>query len=391
MRRLAEDEADVPDMLRVLIGQAEASGLPEALAMLRVLVAVGPEDVRADAGEAAEKMAGSGLSDFRWADGLGAPKVGRCFGYADGLGMQESIALTFRYGRKQHAVAVLIDNTLGGGVKDLYVSEGARRIRNHYEAVSARSGCELTDYEPEYAYLILSRALSKPPCPVQPDQVEDVGIHLELLRSRVALLDPSAVKRSRRRRADTATVHRLKIALRGSKPPIWRRLEMPSTITLARLHEIIQRAFGWYGYHLWVFETPSGEYGVPDPELGHGSAKAKTLAQVARRKGAKIRYTYDFGDDWQHEVLVEEMASAEPGVTYPRCVTGRRACPPEDCGGIWGYASLLDTLADPDHDEHLDMLDWLGLESADEFDPAEFSQHTVNASLADIARVLNKA
>lgn len=391
VRRLAEDEADLPEMLRVLIGQAEECRLPEALAMLRVLAVVGPDEIRAETGEAANRMIGSGLRDCSWVDGLGAPKVGRCFGYGDDFGEQESIAVTFRYGRRQHAVVVLIDHVLGGGVKDCFVTDQVRRIRSQFEALTARAGIELFDYEPEHAHLILGRALSEPPCPVQPDQIEDVGSYLDLVRSRVAsLAAPKVSERSPRRHSAPPTVHRLKVTLRGAKPPIWRRLEVPSTATLEQVHDIIQRTFGWYGCHLWVFDTPSGEFGVPDPELGHGSAKGKTLAQVAQSKGAKIRYTYDFGDDWQHEIQVEDVVPADPGVAYPRCVTGRRACPPEDCGGVGGYAALLDTLADPGDDEHRAMLDWLGMDSADEFDPAEFSPSDVNASLADIARVLAK-
>lgn len=398
VRRLAANESDLPEMLGMMIGQAEASGLPEALAMLRTLTVVGPERIRQDAVEAAERMVAAGLTDCSWVGELGAPKVRRCFGYSDFFGEQESIALTFGYGRKQHAVVVLIDHVLGGGVKDCFVTDQVRRIRSQYEEITERTLCELVDYEPEHAHLIISRALNKPPCPVQPDQIEDVGSYLPLLRSRAALLAgdrptlPASAARSRpgRARAGTKTVHRIKVTVRGSKPPIWRRLEVPSSITLDRLHETIQQAFGWYGYHLWVFETPAGEYGLPDPELGHRSAKTKKLAQVAASAGEKIGYTYDFGDDWRHDIVVEDVSAADPGVAYPRCVTGRRAGPPEDCGGIWGYEGLLATLADPSHDEHEDMLEWLGLDSADDFDPAAFCLDDVNDALSSQARVLIK-
>jgi len=113
-------------------------------------------------------------------------------------------------------------------------------------------------------------------------------------------------------------VHKVKITLRGSAPPIWRRLEVPSSTTLEHLHRTIQEAFGWEGYHLWVFHTPTGQYGVADRELGHRNAASTKLHDVALRAGNRIRYTYDFGDDWEHDLLVEDVLPAEPGVTYPR-------------------------------------------------------------------------
>jgi hypothetical protein len=183
-------------------------------------------------------------------------------------------------------------------------------------------------------------------------------------------------------------VHRIKVTLRGTRPPIWRRLDVPSKVTLEGLHHVIQEAFDWAGYHMWVFETPRGSFGVEDPELGHDEAASTTLDAVAPRVGDRIRYTYDFGDDWEHLVVVEDLFAAEPGVAYPRCLTGRRATPPEDCGGVWGYEELLQVLADPGHAEHGDRLEWLGLDSADEFDPAAFDLDEVNEALSDLATVL---
>ena len=185
--------------------------------------------------------------------------------------------------------------------------------------------------------------------------------------------------------ASASSVHTIKVALRGARPPIWRRLEVPSSSTLEQLHHIIQNAFGWYNCHLWVFETPLGEYGMTDPELGHRSAASKRLRDVAPRTSCQLRYTYDFGDDWQHDILVEDVKNAEPGTAYPRCITGRRACPPEDCGGIWGYEELVAILSDPEHGEHEERLEWLGLESADEFDPADFDAAEVNTALSPLA------
>lgn len=185
-------------------------------------------------------------------------------------------------------------------------------------------------------------------------------------------------------------VHTIKVTLRHSRPPIWRRLQVPSDSTLQQLHNIIQSAFGWEDYHMWVFETPDARYGAADRDLDIRSAASKRLRQVALRAGDKLSYTYDFGDGWDHDIVVEAIADADPGITYPRCLVGRRACPPEDCGGIWGYGYLLEILADPAHEEHKERLEWLGLSSADEFDPAAFDLEEVNSALSALATVLVK-
>ena len=190
--------------------------------------------------------------------------------------------------------------------------------------------------------------------------------------------------------APARTVHTIKITLDGSRPPIWRRLQVPSAITLSALHDVLQAAFGWEDYHMWVFETPLGRYGLPDRDLEISNAATKRLDQIAPRQTDRLGYTYDFGDDWQHALLVEAVTSPEPGIAYPRCLAGRRACPPEDCGGIWGYDYLLEILTDPDHEEHQERLEWLGLDSADQFDPAAFDPAQANTALAGLAAVLIK-
>ncbi|WP_327241116.1 plasmid pRiA4b ORF-3 family protein [Streptomyces sp. NBC_01320] len=193
---------------------------------------------------------------------------------------------------------------------------------------------------------------------------------------------------SRSRTAPGKVVHKIKVTLRGSRPPVWRRLEVPSGTTLQQLHHLIQAAFGWEGYHMWAFETPQDRYGVADRELGIRSAASKRLDQVAPSVGDKLSYTYDFGDDWEHDILVEAITDAEAGTPYPRCLTGRRACPPEDCGGMWGYEYLIEILADPGHEEHDERLEWLGLDTADQFDPAAFDLAEVNSALSGFAAIL---
>jgi hypothetical protein len=181
-------------------------------------------------------------------------------------------------------------------------------------------------------------------------------------------------------------VHQLKISLREvSKPPVWRRVVVPAGITLEELNEVILRSMGWDGGHLHVFSTGWGEYGVPDPDLGHDDEAGVRLAEVLSAPGDKVRYTYDFGDGWEHDILLEEIRPAAPGSTYPSCIAGKGACPPEDCGGPWGYANVKEILADPGHEEHEDMLDWLSLDSGADFDPREFSPDLVNARLTRLS------
>ena len=410
--QMAPADVGLPTLLLELIGQAEGQGSGEALAMLRLLAAIGPAEVREPAQAAGDRLVSAGQTDLPWTAGLGQPKPGKCFGYRDDLGAQQSLAMTFSYGRRRHAVVVLIDHDLGGGVKDCFVSDSPDWIRSRYRAEGSRAGLEFRDYQPAEARAILELALGRQPCPVEPDQVEDVASYLGLLRARAELLpaggqlpsryasrgaaSPAAGRASRNGRRGPASgpgsrdVHRVKITLRGARPPIWRRLEVPSDITVRRLHDVIQQAFGWEDSHLWVFSAPDGEYGIADRELGFRSAASRKLAAVAPDPGDRVRYTYDFGDGWEHDIVVEDVRPAEPGVAYPRCTAGRRACPPEDCGGIWGYQELLAVLADPGDEQHADMLEWLGLESAAEFDPAAFDPDETSIALAPLARVLVK-
>jgi hypothetical protein len=281
--------------------------------------------------------------------GLGAPEVGACFGYTDGAGVQEALAVTFAYGHKPHALAVLIDHEAGGGIKDCWPTDRPDLIRSDYQRAAKRYGLNFHDYEAAEARAILESTLGRRPCPVAADQAEDVRDYLDLLRSRAALLpegDRAARGRGRGRRSRATTVHRVKVMLRGAKPPIWRRLEVPSDFTLRRLHQSIQAAFGWENHHRWVFDTPAGAYGVADRALGHRGAHSAKLADVAPRARDLLYYRYD---RWDNEILVEEGAAAQPGVGYPRCVAGRRACPPAADGfdvdeaneALAGLASVL--------------------------------------------------
>jgi hypothetical protein len=182
-----------------------------------------------------------------------------------------------------------------------------------------------------------------------------------------------------------AQVYQLKATIIGTKPPVWRRLLVPGNTTLLSLHEILQAAFGWYGCHLHEFRINGVEYGTDDGE-GWGPPpknERTTRLRAVVAAGSAFQYVYDFGDDWRHKVVVEKVISAQPGVTYPSCVGGHRAGPPEDCGGAWGYEEFLVAIADPHHPQHDSMLEWVGGSfDPDAFDPRDFNQQLEVGSLA---------
>jgi len=172
----------------------------------------------------------------------------------------------------------------------------------------------------------------------------------------------------------------LKISLVGSRPPVWRRVLVPDSLTLAQLHRVIQLSMGWTNSHLHQFEIGGERYteSSEDIEAGALDSTSFTLQDVGLRRGGKaLRYNYDFGDNWLHDVVVESELTAGPTVNLPRCLGGRRACPPEDCGGVHGYRRLLAAVSDPRHPEHDDMMRWVG----PDFDPAAFDAEEVNLVL----------
>jgi len=184
------------------------------------------------------------------------------------------------------------------------------------------------------------------------------------------------------------TVHQLKITLKWIRAPIWRRVLVRSDISLGELHTVIQRAMGWSDYHLHDFRVGKVEYGPPDAEpdpfFGRGpkDEDQAILSRVARSTKSKITYTYDFGDSWEHEILVEKITPAEEGQQYPVCIAGKRHCPPEDCGGAYSYPEFLEALQDPNHPEHETYSEWIG----GSFDPEEFDLEAINKRLAGRSR-----
>jgi hypothetical protein len=172
----------------------------------------------------------------------------------------------------------------------------------------------------------------------------------------------------------------LKITLSGTKPPIWRRFAVDSAVTLATLHDVIQIVMGWGNCHLHQFII-NGEYFGPtdlDLDLEDLSDERKVkLRDIADRPKAKFQYEYDFGDGWRHGLEIRKVGPPEDGVTYPLCLAGALACPPEDCGGVWGYAEFLAAIQDPKHENHKEMLDWIG----GAFEPNAFDLDAVNRHL----------
>jgi hypothetical protein len=161
------------------------------------------------------------------------------------------------------------------------------------------------------------------------------------------------------------------------------RLLVPGNMTLAGLHDVIQTAMGWTNTHRHEFEIDGVTYGEPDADWDSPETADESKVKLSRlaHERNRIRYTYDFGDGWEHDVVVEKVATPQPTGQYPSCVAGRRACPPEDVGGPWGYQDFLAAVRDRNHAEHAHWTDWIG----GHFDPDEFDQVAVNDELKDYA------
>jgi hypothetical protein len=175
------------------------------------------------------------------------------------------------------------------------------------------------------------------------------------------------------------TILQVKISLLESDPLVWRTVLLPSSFTLAKLHEVIQFAMGWEFSHLHEFQTKSGSYS--DPKYftdGFGkkpeNEKKVDLASFVEAQIRKFTYIYDFGDGWQHEIKIEKVLKKDPKIHYPVCIAGENACPPEDCGGLPGYYEILDLLSNPRKKDENGMREWVG----PDFNPKHFDAEAVN-------------
>lgn len=164
-------------------------------------------------------------------------------------------------------------------------------------------------------------------------------------------------------------------------PPVWRQVLIPAAYSLDRVHAVIQAAMGWEDYHLHVFRVGGVGYAPPDlyDELGYRDETKIRLADLAAT-AKRIDYEYDFGDSWEHELVIEARTTATDEGIYPACTGGEGACPPEDCGGSYGFAELKELLAGPPSAERAEMLEWAG----GDYDPARFDLATANAAVAAV-------
>jgi hypothetical protein len=176
------------------------------------------------------------------------------------------------------------------------------------------------------------------------------------------------------------TAIQLRVTLVDLEPTIWRRLQVPGEVRLSRLHAILQAGMGWEDKHLHSFEIAGQSYETLDEDddqddeaIDEDSVILSDLVEA----GTVFSYEYDFGDSWNHEIAVESVESVLQALKVAVCPDGQRACPPEDCGGVHGFAGFLEAIGDPDHAEHHDYLNWVG----GSFDPARFDLAAINAVL----------
>ena len=183
------------------------------------------------------------------------------------------------------------------------------------------------------------------------------------------------------RQVKTGTVYQIKITLKDSKPPIWRRIQVSGETNLYKLHRILQKVMGWEDYHLHQFVIDKKKYAHPDAELEDVLDERKfKLTQLPLKENSVFIYEYDFGDSWDHELLAEKILTSEENLISPLCIAGEKASPPEDCGGIWGYEEFLEASKDPKHERHEELLNWIG----GVFDPEAFDLNAVNKGLRRI-------
>jgi hypothetical protein len=183
-----------------------------------------------------------------------------------------------------------------------------------------------------------------------------------------------------------APIYQIKVTLKDSKLPIWRRIEVRGDATLGELHAIIQMAMGWtnsHQHHFIVGKSPNLRFiGAPIPYEGDDLPDEENegqivISRVLSATKTKIVYEYDFGGSWEHEVVLEKIVEAEARAHYPRCVAGENACPPEDVGGVWGYVDFLQAINNPEHNQHEEFLEWVG----GAFDPEKFDLDAANELL----------
>ena len=218
--------------------------------------------------------------------------------------------------------------------------------------------------------------------PEEDDDVNDPWVAAEELR-------PQTAMRKARTAGHPPKTLQLKVMLKGSRPPVWRRLLVRSDLTLAEFHRVLQVSFEWTDSHLHEFRVGGYNgtaYGPVGPEFDFGDPMpldeaAVTLGAILSEVNDKVDYVYDFGDNWQHAVTVEKVLPHDVGVPTVRCTGGRGAGPAEDSGGVWGWESMVEAVNNPDHEEHADYREWLGLAPGEKLDPKAFNKDGLNEEL----------
>ncbi len=180
-------------------------------------------------------------------------------------------------------------------------------------------------------------------------------------------------------------IARLKVTMDHVEPAVLRRLEVPLSIRLDRLHLVLQIAIGWTNSHLWEIRARGIGWGIPDPDWGDGplDASKATLLDVLEDTGVKsLKYLYDFGDGWEHTIKIERIGVPEADTLYPRLLAAKGGCPPEDIGGPWGYAEFLEGFADPKHERHKEFIEWCH----EDFDPTVVETDWIDEELTKLAK-----
>lgn len=183
------------------------------------------------------------------------------------------------------------------------------------------------------------------------------------------------------------TIARLKITLDHVKPAVLRRLEVPFDIRIDRLHLTIQAAMAWTNSHLYELRAGGVSWSTPYPDADWAGdfldARKARLGNILEDIGTKtLKYLYDFGDGWEHTIKIERLMTPEPDARYPRLIEVSGRCPPEDCGGPWGYAELLEAIKDRKHERHAELTEWIG----DDFDPDAIDPERLTAQVAELAK-----
>lgn len=175
-------------------------------------------------------------------------------------------------------------------------------------------------------------------------------------------------------------MYQVHIELKGSKPKIWRRILVDSDVLLPDFHKILQTTMGWSNAHLHSFSDGKVDYAPKEMELDYAIDSRKVrLDKILKSEKAKINYSYDFGDGWEHSITLEKILAPDTKLQIPKCTAGKSCCPPEDCGGIWGYYNMLEILKQPEHEEYEDYIDWID----DDFDPEYFDLVEINEMLQE--------